>query len=171
VAVALTGVVLTSWPRKKKERSARKSPALKFLLPALLFVGSGLLDTMMKYVQQRYLDNGSENEYATMLFTTAALIGIVALPVYLKIKGEKFNPGSIIAGICVGIPNYFSIWCLLKVLKNFNNNSSAIIPINNMGIVLVSSLAAWLFFKEHLSFINWIGIILSIGAIALIAFG
>jgi uncharacterized membrane protein len=49
--------------------------------------------------------------------------------------------------------------------------SSAIIPVNNMGIVLFSSIMAWLLFREKLSVINWLGIFLSLGAIALIAFG
>jgi multidrug transporter EmrE-like cation transporter len=40
-----------------------------------------------------------------------------------------------------------------------------------MGIVLFSAVAAWLLFKEKLSTINWIGIVLSLMAIALIAFG
>ena len=39
-----------------------------------------------------------------------------------------------------------------------------------MGIVLFSAVAAWLLFKEKLSLINWVGIVLSIVAIALIAF-
>jgi len=83
----------------------------------------------------------------------------------------KFDKRAIAAGILIGVPNYFSIWCLLKVLKDFAGNSSAIIPINNMGIVLFSTIAAFLLFKENLSKLNWLGILLSIAAIALIAFG
>ena len=59
----------------------------------------------------------------------------------------------------------------MLVLKQYAGNSSAIIPINNMGIVLFSALAAWLLFKEKLSVTNWLGILLSAVAIALIAFG
>lgn len=173
VLLALAGVLLTSLPGKNKKASSVSSPiapALKFILPAVLFIGSGLLDTMMKYVQTNYL-KGDENEYSASLFSTAALIALVALPFYLKIKKEPFDYRSMLAGILIGVPNYFSIWFLLRVLKKFNNNSTAIIPINNMGIVLVSSIAAWFIFKEHISFINWIGIVVSLGAIALIAFG
>ena len=124
----------------------------------------------MKYVQTNYL-KGDENEYSASLFSTAALIALVALPFYLKIKKEPFDYRSMLAGILIGVPNYFSIWFLFRVLKKFNNNSTAIIPINNMGIVLVSSIAAWFIFKEHISFIKWIGIVVSLGAIALILFG
>jgi drug/metabolite transporter (DMT)-like permease len=75
------------------------------------------------------------------------------------------------AGILIGIPNYFSIWCLVRFLKQSPWESSASIPVNNMGIVLFSSVVAWLLFKERLSKINWAGIILSLVAIYLIAFG
>jgi drug/metabolite transporter (DMT)-like permease len=40
-----------------------------------------------------------------------------------------------------------------------------------MGIVLFSSVMAWLLFKERLSAINWVGILLSLVAIYFIAFG
>ena len=59
----------------------------------------------------------------------------------------------------------------MRVLKLYSANSSAIIPINNMGIVLFSAVAALIFFREKLSVLNWTGIALSLGAIALIAFG
>ena len=173
VLLALAGVLLTSLPGKNKKTSSTSSiiaPVLKFILPAILFVGSGLLDTMMKYVQIKYL-RGDENEYTATLFSAAAIIALLILPFFLRIKKETFDIRSIPAGILIGVPNYFSIWFLLRVLKKFNNNSTAIIPINNMSIVLVSSIAAWFIFKEHISFINWIGIIVSLAAIALIAFG
>jgi multidrug transporter EmrE-like cation transporter len=40
-----------------------------------------------------------------------------------------------------------------------------------MGIVLFSTVAAYLMFKEKLTKLNWMGIVLSIAAIALIAYG
>ncbi|MFK5073661.1 hypothetical protein ACI4BE_29470, partial [Klebsiella pneumoniae] len=56
-------------------------------------------------------------------------------------------------------------------LQRSSWESSASIPINNMGIVLFSTLVAWLLFKEKLSTINWMGVLLSLVAIFLIAFG
>ncbi|HEV7620223.1 MAG TPA: DMT family transporter, partial [Flavisolibacter sp.] len=172
VVVALAGVLFTSWPQKKERKSSKGiATGLKILLPVILFVGSGLLDTMMKYVQKKYLNTNTENDFISMLFTTAAIIGLMALLLFVVIKKQKFDKRSIIAGVCIGVPNYFSIWFLIQVLRKYNDNSTAVIPINNMGIVLVSSIAAWLIFNEKLSFLNWMGIFLSIGAIALIAFG
>jgi uncharacterized membrane protein len=93
------------------------------------------------------------------------------LTILLITGKQKFMWKSVAVGAAIGIPNYFSIWFLMRVLKKFSNNSSAIIPINNMGIVLFSAVMAWMIFKERLSIINWVGIALALGAIALIAYG
>jgi uncharacterized membrane protein len=45
---------------------------------------------------------------------------------------------------------------------------SAMLPINNLGVVLVSALAAVLIFKEKLTRYNWVGVGLSLVALALL---
>ncbi|MES1224812.1 MAG: EamA family transporter [Bacteroidota bacterium] len=174
IITALIAVILTCWPSGKNVRDAdsRKNASLwLFLLPALLFCSSGLLDTSIKYVEQVFLNEENKNAYLITAFAVAASIGLMLIAILVAAKQQKFSYKSIIAGICIGIPNYFSLWCLVKVLKRNAGNSSAVIPINNMGIVLFSSLVAWILFKEKLSLINWLGILLSIVAIALTAFG
>ena len=172
IAVALTAVLLTCWPRKQTLTNQPDiSRGLILLLPLILFLASGLLDTMIKYVEHSFLNGENQNAYLITAFSVAAVIGVLVLILLFSTGRQKFEPRSVVAGICIGVPNYFSIWCLLQVLKENANNSSAIIPINNMGIVLFSTVVAWLFLKEKLSALNWAGIILSLGAIALIAFG
>jgi uncharacterized membrane protein len=92
--------------------------------------------------------------------------------IYLVARGKQaISSKTIIAGILIGVPNYFSIWCLIHFLQQSPYTASAGIPLNNLGIVLFSTLAAYLFFKEKLSLINWLGIALSAIAIFVIAFG
>ena len=169
ILVALAAVVLTCIPPGKRE--SKHPMGWLFLLPIALFLGSGLLDTMIKYVEHRFLNASNVNDYLITAFSMAAFIGTLLL-IFLFITGkQKFKPKAVLMGALIGIPNYFSIWCLMEVLKIYKHNSTAIIPINNMGIVLFSAVMAWLMFREKLSIINWIGIILSLGAIALIAYG
>ena len=101
----------------------------------------------------------------------AAGFGVLLLLFELLSGRQKFHFYSLLAGIAIGLPNYFSIWCMVAALKQYPGNSSAIIPIINMGIVLSGTLAAVFFFRERLSVLNIVGIILSLGAIALITFG
>lgn len=173
IIIALIAVALTCVPAKLNEpeaKSSRLNPLLLIIVPAVLFCSSGLLDTLIKFVEQHFLNEENYNNYLITAFAVAGSIGLVLLFVLLLTGRQKFSYKSIVAGICIGIPNYFSIWCLVKVLKANAGNSSAVIPINNMCIVLFSSVMAWMLFKEKLSAINWAGIILSLGAIALIAY-
>jgi drug/metabolite transporter (DMT)-like permease len=144
---------------------------LLFTLPAVLFFGSGLLDTLLKYVEQGYLNDANKNAYLSSAFAAAATIGLLVLMIQVIRGKQKISWKNIVAGIIIGIPNYFSIWCQVKFFQVSPWESSATIPINNMGIVLFSTIAAWFLFKESLSKTNWVGILLSVIAIVLIAFG
>lgn len=168
IILALLSIVLTCY--RRTESGVHRS-GLILLLPAVLFLGSGLLDTMIKYVEQSFLDESNNNDYLITAFLSAALVGMVLLSIQLLRKKQTLSWKAVLAGMAIGVPNYFSIWCLVRVLKDFTSNSSAIIPINNMGIVLFSSVMAFVLFREKLSAVNWVGIILSLIAIGLIAFG
>jgi drug/metabolite transporter (DMT)-like permease len=169
IALALIAVYLTL--QRKNSQPGTKKRAWLMLLPVLLFVGSGLLDTMIKYTEQRFLNNSNNNDFLVTAFASAAAMGLIVLLILFVTGKQSFDYRAMLAGAAIGVPNYFSIWCLVQVLKQYAGNSSAIIPVNNMGIVLFSAVAALVLFKEKLSAINWLGIILSVAAIALIAFG
>ncbi|MCS3800331.1 hypothetical protein [Niastella sp. OAS944] len=170
VAVALLAVWLTTRPAEKN-KNEHKVSWMVWAMPLLLFVGSGLLDAMIKYVEQAFINPGNQDAYLITAFCVAATVGWLILFYLFSTGKQKLSAKALVAGICIGVPNYFSIWCLLGALKGYSGNSSAIIPINNMGIVLFTALVAWLIFKEKLSAVNWLGIALSLGAIALIAYG
>ncbi|MBC7828826.1 MAG: EamA/RhaT family transporter [Chitinophagaceae bacterium] len=170
IGLALAAVFLTCY-RTSKKKVQDPSGFLIWFLPVVLFFGSGFLDTMIKYVEQSFMSGSNNNYYLITAFLVAALAGTVLLGVQLLQKKQRLSGKAALAGLAIGVPNYFSIWCLVKVLKEYGENSSAIIPINNMGIVLFSSVIAFLFLRERLSVLNWMGIALSLGAIALIAYG
>jgi drug/metabolite transporter (DMT)-like permease len=171
IAVALVAVILTSLQQRNDAHHTVKW--FIFLLVGALFISSGLLDTTIKYVEYHFLNEGNKNDYLVSAFFSAAAIGTVLLILQLLSGKQKLESKALLAGILIGIPNYFSIWCLVKVLKYppYGLQSSAIIPVNNMGIVLFSAVVAFILFKEKLSKTNWLGIVLSVLAIAFIAYG
>ena len=172
VILALLAVVLTCYQSKEQE-STKEAATRKweYLLPLILFIGSGLLDALINHVQKQYVTEENKNAYLITGFLSAAVIGLLLLVIQYARGRQQFAIKHLLAGIIIGIPNYFSIWCLVRFLKESPWQSSASIPVNNMGIVLFSSVVAWLLFKERLSKINWAGIALSLLAIYLIAFG
>ena len=172
VLLALFAVVLTCYQSKAQEATQEAGvKKWEYFLPFILFIGSGLLDALINHVQKSYVTEENKNAYLISGFLSAAAIGSVILLIQYITGRQKFALKNLFAGIIIGIPNYFSIWCLVRFLKQSPWQSSASIPVNNMGIVLFSSVVAWILFREKLSKINWAGIALSILAIYLIAFG
>ena len=71
-------------------------------------------------------------------------------------------------GIALGIPNYMCMYFLLKTLGAFTE-ASIVLPINNIGIVMASTLTGVFVFKEHLSTFNKIGLMLAIASIVILS--
>lgn len=165
ILLALAAVYFASV--KTNKISVQKS---SLILPILVFLGSGVIDTSIKYIQEIYI---SENDYpifSASVFASAALIGIVYILSKAFKKPLRINVKNVLGGICLGIPNYFSIFFLLRALQSDTLNSSSVFTINNVSIVMFSTLLGILLFKEKISLKNWFGIVLAIISIVLVAF-
>ncbi len=166
ILLAFPAVYLTT----RVESDGHKGQGL--LLPALLFIGGGLLDTLMKYVQFRFLGSADvQAVYSIYCFATAGCIGIILVSVLLLLKKITFHWKNVIAGICLGIPNYFSIYLMIRMLNSNFLQSSAAIPVLNIGILVASALTAIIFFREKTNLLRFLGLAMSVIAILLIAFG
>lgn len=140
--------------------------------PAILFLGSGTLDTMMNYVQQHYLAAPADQAmYTVFCFSMAGTVGIGIIAARVAMKKIKLHWRNLVAGVCLGIPNYFSIYYFIRALNSDFLQSSASIPVMNIGILVASSLTALLVFKEKANAQRYTGLVLSVIAILLIAFG
>ena len=166
IILALTGVVLASM----KEKAIGVVDKRYIYLPLLLFLGSGLLDTYIKYSQQFFVKEGEILIFIPSLFAVAAISGFIILLSRLLISPAKFQIKNVAWGLLIGFFNYASIYFLLKTLELKGFESSVVFPLNNMGIVIAAAVSAFILFKEKLTQQNWIGILLSVIAIAMIAF-
>lgn len=165
IALALVGVYLSS------TRKGKLSFNPKFLyLPVLLFIGSGILDTLLNYTEKNYPVRAIMMEYTSILFLFSAIFGLVYLGFRFSVGQEKPSGRSLLGGMVLGIPNYGSIYFLLQTLSESGMNSSTVFSLNNIGIVVLSALVGKFVFRERLDAGNWIGIVLSITAIGLIGF-
>ncbi|MDA8951736.1 DMT family transporter [Flavobacteriaceae bacterium] len=164
ILLALTAVYLTS--SKEKNGIAQKNK--DFLFPILLFFGSGAIDTSLKYIETSFVPEGGVPLFSATIFGCAFVLGVVAL-FYQKVKGTlSFELKSIFGGILLGVPNYFSIVYLLKALSTEGMESSTAFTLNNVGIVILSTLFGLFIFKEKLISKNWFGIVVAIVSIILI---
>ena len=164
IIIALIAVYLSS---VKEKSTAKKNAGL--LLPILLFLGSGAIDTTLKFVEITYVPKNDVSIFSGSLFGIAAIFALIILIGKAIKKREPFGIRNIIAGIVLGVPNYFSIIFLIKALQTEGFESSTLFTINNVGIVIVSTIIGILLFKEQFSTKNKIGVTLAILGIVIVA--
>jgi drug/metabolite transporter (DMT)-like permease len=160
ISISLIAVYFIS---NKKDGGSAKLAHLWFL-PVLVFLGSGSIDTLLNYLEEHFIPPFSADDIVTSAFFFAFVAGMILL----LVLNLKLNRKAILWGFFLGIPNYFSMYFLVKTLGAFP--ASYIFPINNIGIVALSTLIALLAFKEHLNKQNIFGLSLAIIAILLISF-
>jgi len=151
----------------KKDHSTQ--PA-NLWLPFTVFITSGLLDTYIKYVQHHNLSSADDQSHFTITtFMIAAALGSTVAIVRIINRRDSFAMKNVWAGIFLGIPNYFSIYYLIRLLDSDLMQSSSIIPVNNIGIVVSTTLVAVFLFREQAGRQRLAGVALAIISIILIA--
>lgn len=171
ILLAAPAVYLSS---KSKDNEDKKQ---NLWIAALLFVASGLLDTLVNYIAHQFFttnnaqaDERGQTIYLVHAFFSAGAIGLCVVTYLLAIHRRTFAWKNLLAGLALGVPNFFSIYFLMRLLQTRFLPGSAAIPVNNIGIVLVASITAILFFKEKARPQRIVGMALSIAAILLIMF-
>ncbi len=164
IALALASVVLTS--AKTKNAVIKNKGYL--LLPLLLFAGSGIIDTTLKYAETTHVPDGDEPLFSAVCFLIAFIIGIFIM-LFEATQRRYVNGRSLIAGVLLGIPNYFSIYFIIRALKT-DMESSVVYPINHVGTVLLTSLLGIFIFREKMIPKNYLGIAIAVVAIVMVAF-
>ncbi|SDL45471.1 EamA family transporter [Kriegella aquimaris] len=139
------------------------------ILPLLVFLGSGIIDASIKFIQAIHISESEFPLFSATVFASAAFTGILFIGFKSIRTPLRVNFKNILGGIVLGILNYFSIYFILKALQHPSLNSAAVFTINNVAIVLFSTLLGIILFKERLSTKNWGGIVLAVISIALVA--
>ncbi|MCH2488614.1 MAG: DMT family transporter [Flavobacteriales bacterium] len=167
IILALVAVYLASI-KTKDGLTVRKR---NIIFPLLVFLGSGIIDTSIKYLEDSFVAANDVPIFSATIFSAAATIGVMVLVVQ-KIRGAfQFRWKNILGGVVLGIPNYFSIYFLVLALRSGVLESSGIFTVNNVAIVMLSTLTGIVLFRERLLRKNWIGIVLAVISIFLVALG
>ncbi len=162
ILIALLAVYLAS----VKDEVDTKSGGMLF--PILLFFGSGVIDTTLKYVEVNFVPQEEVSLFSGSLFGIAAVFAATIILIQQVRKKTSFGFKNIIAGIALGVPNYFSIIFLIKALQNKDFESSVLFTVNNVGIVILSTFVGLLIFKEKFSLKNKLGVFLAVLGILLV---
>jgi drug/metabolite transporter (DMT)-like permease len=165
IVMALIGVVLVS--RHEDDNSEKKGAEWMLIV---LFIGSGLLDFVLNYVQKFELQHLSPSLFSAIGFGIAGVIGSAVLAIRIKQGTTSFHWRNVLAGIALGIPNYFSIFLLLHAYTSTGWKDSTVLAIINVSVVIVSTLLGYFIFSEKLTKIKLIGAFAAISAILILYF-
>lgn len=136
--------------------------------PVVLFIGSGILDVLMKLVQSNVIAQGETARFTSAAFLVAAILGFIYMIIRFLIRLDQFDFKSWLWGWALGIPNFGSIYFLINALDS-QWPSSVLFPMNNVGIVAASAGVSYFLLKEKLSGRKRLGLLLAFFAIALLA--
>ena len=155
ITTALAAIILINIPSKGLHIDPKIAKTGWYML-FLNFFFSGLIETILFYVETMNISESADIGFVVGLFGMAAVIGTIIM-IGGWISGKmKFEWKNVIAGISLGIPNFFTIYLLLRVIDT-GIEGSVIFPILNVSIILGSALLGLTLFKEKLSTLQWIG--------------
>ena len=112
---------------------------------------------------------------STIVFGISLVCGLFLLPFNKRAAKGLINSKTWLMGIVLGLANFGSMYFLILALNHVDIKTglqamgSIVFGINNIGIVALSVVSGFFFFRERPSAINWIGIGLSFIAIAILS--
>lgn len=159
--VAMLLIVLD--PKQKETRSSsaherrRAAAAL-----ALVFLFFGFSDFHLKVVQNSADTDLQRQMQMTIIFLAAVAMSLV---VCFTRRNMRLTWKGVGMGAVLGLFNVGCTACMLRALARMSTD--VYYPLNNIGIVIFGVLAGLLFFREKIKPLQIAGLVLAVGAIAL----
>ena len=162
IVLALVALVLVVGDGNTSANDQRTS----WLLPVLIFFGTGTGDILMKLNEQRNTADDMSFMIA-FIYLIAMVFGVLLVSFDLLRGKTKWQTKSLVGGIALGVINFFSTYCIFHAMRCFDN--VILFPVYNIGVVSLTALIGWLFFKEKLTWKNYLGLAIAILAVVLIS--
>jgi hypothetical protein len=142
-----------------------------YLLVLGVFLTALSIEIGLMIVEKELSSSSGDPVFLVILFGSAGIWGTIYLLFRQKNIRSLIDIKHVTAGWILGIPNYFSIYALMRAIGTDEVQVSIIIPSINTGTILFAVLAGVLIFRENVSKINAWGIILAMVALYLLTFG
>ena len=162
ILLAFSGVILVSFSKKSSD-----SKQQTWWMLLILFFGSGILDLLLNYVQKTQVDVISTALFSAFGFGLAGLIGLGILIAQIIRRKTRIEFRNVIGGVILGVPNFFSIFLLMRAYNSVTWSDSSVLAVINVAIVCISTLLGTLIFSEKISWAKGLGLCCSLLAIYL----
>ncbi|RME15704.1 MAG: hypothetical protein D6799_05730 [Bacteroidetes bacterium] len=172
--LALISIYLVTYNGDEKQVVNRK----KIIFPILVFIGSGIIDSIINYGNKTYIQGAHQQlVFTTFVYLFALLTGLVYMKIVPADKngGKKFYyqesfswKNTIFLGILLGIPNFYNLFFIIQALSSGILLSSQIFLILNLSNIVLSTIVGVFFFNEKKKWINWLGILTALLSVGMI---
>lgn len=165
IGIGLIAVVCSiSWHKERESASISKNS----IYPLVVFFGMGIIDILFKQLALHKMIAYTSSMFIVFVGAMLVSFGILLWKVY--ISKHNFDKRAVFFGSILGCFNFGNIFFYMKAHQALPNNPSIVFTSMNIGVIVLGSLVGVLFFKEKLSNINLIGLILAVISILLISY-
>ncbi|MDO4442054.1 MAG: EamA/RhaT family transporter [Moraxella sp.] len=123
-----------------------------------VWAGYGVIDILFKQMSKL------GNAFATTL-TVSFILALVLLLIYLVFNKTKWHMKSLSSGVILGALNFANILFYIKAHQAFKDDPTLVFAGMNIGVICVGAIVGLFVFKEKISKINGMGIILGVCAV------
>ena len=163
IAIAFLAIIFSiPWQKSQGEKTGI------WIYPVLVFIGMGIIDTLFKQIAKT-----TDIPFTTSLlivFIISFSVSIFYLFYLYWFKKLRFTLINLICGWILGIANFGNILFYLKAHQDMANQPSIVFSSMNIGVIILGSVLGVFIFKEKLSRLNYVGIVLALISILVLYF-
>lgn len=156
IAVALLALGCLLY--RPREQNGNGTTTKTVLLLLAVWLGYGTIDILFKQLAK------SGAAFSSSLFVAFALAGVLIFG-YLLARRSVWTRRNVIAGLVLGLLNFGNIFFYIRAHQTFPENPTLVFSAMNIGVISLGTLVGAGFFKEKLSLVNALGVVLAITAI------
>lgn len=158
IVLAFGSLVALTYKPVHTQNQSQLSLKTTALILGGVWVGYGVIDILFKQMSKM------GNAFPSTL-TISFILAFVLLLVYLLINKTKWQPQSLASGVILGALNFANILFYIKAHQAFKDDPTLVFAGMNIGVICLGAIVGLFVFKEKISKINGVGIILGICAV------
>lgn len=164
LAVGLAAIVCSIKWQKRTEYTASSKNAWRY--PLMVFFGMGIIDILFKHIAQYQAVSYKTSIF--MVFVLCVLVSFLYIGFLAISKREKFSLSGTLWGLALGLFNFGNILFYMKAHQALPNNPSVVFSGMNIGVIVIGAIVGLFLFKEKLSTLNKVGILLAVVSVVII---
>ncbi|WP_240768493.1 EamA/RhaT family transporter [Olivibacter sp. XZL3] len=164
VAVGLVAIACSIKWQKRTEHTLGSKNAWRY--PLMVFFGMGIIDILFKHIAQYQAVSYKTSIF--LVFVLCVLVSFLYIGFLAISKREKFSLSGTLWGLALGLFNFGNILFYMKAHQALPNNPSIVFSGMNIGVIVVGAIVGLFLFKEKLSTLNKVGLLLAVISVVII---